>query len=143
MTDLLQIHTDGVIERYTLGHGEVDLDLLLLLGRVIIHGFFFHWRGDIIDDLNALVAEPLIHVVHFVGGHILFLERVYELAVRQRATVLLALGKQAFYDFGARRLLLLRPLCHNAALLSYLQGFRLKDQCFPVICADARDAAAS
>ena len=122
MANLLEVHSYGIIEGYPLRNREVDLDLFLLR-RLIICGLFRRCGLYIIDDLNALVAEPLIHIVHFVGGHILFLQCVNEFTVGQRTAILLAFGKQAFNDLGARRFFLLRPLCHSTLLLIvYSQG---------------------
>ena len=115
MPDFLEVHTDRVVEADTLGNGEVDLDLFFFFSRLFRCGFIR--RRGLVYDVDTLVGEPLVHIVHFVGGHILFLECVDQLAVCQRAAVLFALCKQAFNDFGARRLFLLRPLCHNAVLL--------------------------
>ena len=140
MADLLEIHADRVVKRDSLGDGEVDLDFFFLLGRLLLGGLPRCRR--IVDNLDALAAEALVHIVHLVGGHILFLQGVNELAVGQCAAVLLALGKKAFNDVGARRRLLLRPLCHNAVLLSFIRKANrcLKDQNSPVVCAGARGA---
>ena len=122
MSDFLEVHADGVVERDALGNREIDLDLLLFLGCLL---FRRRIRSrHVVDDLDPLVAESLVHIIHFVGGHILFLQCINELGVRQRTAVLLPLGKQALNDIGARCLFLLRPLCHNAVLLSKFARLR-------------------
>ena len=94
-TDLFEVHADGIIKRNSLGHAEVDLNLRLVLiqfidgfENVIIAALVNH---RIVNNLNVVIAEPLIEPIHCVGGHCPLDKRLDEFSTGQCAAVCLSL----------------------------------------------------
>ena len=97
--DLLEVHTDRIIQRNPLGDGEVNLDLrLVLVGvvhrlkHIVLTGFT---DRRVVYNLDALIAEALIEPIHIVGGHTPHTKCFDEFATGQCAAVRLPLC----YDF--------------------------------------------
>ena len=62
-SDLLEVHAHGVVDAHALGDGEVDLDLFVVLLRQVVLRLALR---AVIDDLDALLAEGLVHPVNLV-----------------------------------------------------------------------------